>query len=250
MNIGINRNKPIFDNDCTSLDFMNDSNDQHFGFTIEEKIFNNILQEPKNISGNKIKYFKIIKVKRVGRKRKRVDPKFGKIHSKYDFDNIIRKIQVHFHKFLISFVNEILMGFGIKQKFLNTDYKNKRNVKKEIVDNLKSKEIGKILCQTLSTKYKKLYKLDKEKNSKLYSEVIENVSIKKILSEPYINIFRNFYYKNKRDLNDYNLNIQLSNKVKTYQDLLNDCNKDSGFSEKIENIVKKCYLPKKIFIKN
>ena len=194
-------------------------------------------------------YFKIKKVKKVGRKRKRDKSNFGKTHSKYDFDNIIRKVQVHFHNFLISFVNEILMNFGIKQKFLNPDYKSKKNVKKEIVNNLKSKEIGKILCQNLSTKYKKQYKLDKEKNNKLYSEVIENDSIKKILSEPYINIFRNFYYTNKRDLNDYNLNIKISNKVKTFQDLLKDCNKDGEYSETIEKTVKKCYLPKKIFIK-
>jgi len=249
--MGINKYKNIIEYDCISLDFVNDSNDQNFVVSIDDIILNNnIFQEPKKISGNKKLYFKITKVKKVGRKRNRAKPKFGKTHSKYDFDNIIRKVQVHFHNFLISFVNEILMNFGIKQKFLNPDYKSKRNAKKEMVDNLKSKEIGKILCQNLSTKYRKQYKLDKEKNNKLYSEVIENDNIKKILSEPYISIFRNFYYTNKRDLNDYNLDIKISNKVKTYQDLLKDCSKDSEYSEIIEKIVKKCYLPKKIFIKN
>ena len=235
--------------DSSSLNSLNNSNNNEFGFAIEENFLNNIFEEPRNYSENKKKYFKIKKVKKVGRKRKNHNCPIGKTHSKYDFDNIIRKIQVHFHNFLISFTNEILSNFGIKKKFYKTEYKIKKNVKKENVDNLKFKAIGTILCQNLSTKYRKQYKLDKEKNIKLYSEVIENESIKNILSQPYINIFRNFYYNNKRVLNDYNLNIVLSSKVKTYNDFLKDCSKDMEYVSKIEKIVKKCYLPKKIFIK-
>ena len=111
-------------------------------------------------------------------------------------------------------------------------------------------EIGYILRQDISSKYRKQYLEDKEKNNKLYLEVIKYDSIKKILSETYINIFRNFYYINKRDLNDYNLNIKLSNEVKTYQDFLDDQKEDKDNIEKINKIVTKCYLPKKIFYHN
>ena len=210
----------------------------------------------------KNKIFEITKNKKekrdLGRKRKRDcinDDK--KTHSKYDYDNIIRKIQVHFQNFLISFTNEILIHFGFtKRKFLNIEYNNKKDIKKEIVEKLKSKEIGQILRQNISTKYKKQYKEDKEKNNKLYLEVTKNAkydSIRKVLSETYINIFRNFYYINKRDLNDYGLNIKLSNNVKTYKDLLENLNKegeDEKYIEKIKEIVKECYLPKKRFINN
>ena len=128
---------------------------------------------------------------------------------------------------------------------MNLDYNNKRNVKKENVENLKSMEIGEILRQNISTKYRKLYKLDQEINNKLYLEVIKNDIIKNILSETYINIFKKFYYKNKRDLNDYNLNIQLSNNVKTYQDLLREHSEDNDYIEKINKIIENCYLPEK-----
>ena len=254
MNVGINIesswhiNNYLFYYECSSLYSLNESNNKDFVLTKDEFFLNNLFEQPKKNPENKKKYFKIIKQRKVGRKRKNYNGVIEKTHSKYDFDNIIRKIQVHFHNFLISFINEILINYGIKKKFLNTDYKNKKNVKKQHVDELKSKEIGEILCQNLSTKYRKQYKIDKYKNIKLYWEVIENESIKRILSEPYIYIFRNFYYKNKRDLSEYNLNVVLSSKVKTYKDFLKDCNKDSEYIEKIEKIVKKCYLPKKIFI--
>ena len=195
-----------------------------------------------NISENKI--FNIIKEKKVGRKRNR------DYHSKYAHDNIIRKVQVYFHNFLVCFINEILINFGIKKKFLNTDYKNKKDIKNENVESLKSKEIGQILCQNISPKYRKQYKDDKEKNNKLYLEVIKYDSIRKILSEKYINIFRNFYYKNKRDLSDYGLNIKLSNSIKTYQDLLEENSNDIEYVEKINKVVEKYYLPKKLFIHN
>ena len=220
------------------------------------KNFNNT-REQTNISENKIKCFEIIKEvkkkKRIGRKRARdyqIVENVEKCHSKYDYDNIIRKVQVYFQNFLVSFINEILSYFGIKKKFLGIEYKNKKDVKKENVENLKSIEIGQILRQNLSTKYRKQYKDDKEKNNKLYLEVIKYDSIRKILTEKYINIFRNLYYKNKRDLNDYGLNIKLSNNIKTYEDLLEENSKDSKYVEKINKIVEKYYLPQKLFIHN
>ena len=197
------------------------------------------------------KIFGIKKVKnekRIGRKRKGAFHKDEKTHSKYDKDNITRKIQVHFQNFLVSFINEILKHFEIKNKFLNIDYNNKKYANKEFVEKLKSKEIGEILRQDISAKYKKQYKADNKINNKLYLEVIKIDIIRKILSEKYINIFINFYYGNKRVLNDYNLNIQLSDNVKIYQDLLEEYSGDSNYIIKIKQIVETCYLPKKIFI--
>ena len=192
-------------------------------------------------SNNKIfEITKVKKEKRVGRKRKRNHD--GKEHTKYDKDNVHTKIQVNFITFLFSFINEILIYYGIKEKFLDIAYKDKKDVTKDNVENLKTTEIGQILRKDITTKYKIQ---DKENNNKLYLKVIKNESIKKILSEKYINIFRNLYYKNKRDLNDYGLNIQLSDKVKTYQDLLDKNSEDSVLIEKIKDLVKYCYLPQK-----
>ena len=228
---------------------------------------NTITYESTKFSENKSilkinKIFEIKKekkiIKRLGRKRKGdyLKSNDAKFHSKYDYDNIIRKIQVHFQNFLISFINEILIHFGFKNKFLNIDYNYKKDIKTKTVEKLKLLEIGQILRQNISTKYKKQYKDDKEKNNNLYLEIANNAkygSIRKILSETYINIFRNFYYKNKKDLGDYGLNIKLSINVKTYKDFLENLNKeneDIKYIEKIKEIVKECYLPKKRFIYN
>jgi hypothetical protein len=219
-----------------------------------------ISQVTTKITDNNKKIFEIAKVekekekedekekekeKKFGRKRKGDHQDDEKTHTKYDKDNIHRKIQVDFINFLFAFINEILIYFGIKQKFLGIDYKNKKVVTKDYVENLKTTEIGQILCKDISPKYQTLYNKNKDFNCKLYLKVIKNESIKNILSEKYINIFRNLYYKNKRDLNDYGLNIKLSNKVETYQDLLDRNNDDNEYIEGIKNLVKYCYLPQK-----
>ena len=218
--------------------------EESFDENLFEYYFENVTTKNTEDLYSKNKIFEIEKKsrKKSGRKRTRDNGNSNKIHSKNDYDNIIRKIQVHYHNFLVSFFNEILKYFGINQKFLKIDYEFKKDVKLKNVENLKTKEIGEILRQNISPKYREKYNNDKEINNKLYLEVIKYDNIRKILSEKYINIFKNFYYKNKRDLNDYGLNIQLSNNVKTYQDLLEKYSKESDYREKIINYGKKCYI--------
>ena len=66
--------------------------------------------------------------KRRGRKCKRENTK---IHNKYDFDNLLTKIQVHFLKFVINLSNDALKTeFKIRTRhnFKHISYKEKRNV--------------------------------------------------------------------------------------------------------------------------
>ena len=214
-------------------------------YDIDENSTTKITQEN---SKNKNSDKKEEKRKKSGRKRKRENENGKKYHTKFAYDNIIRKIQVHFLNFLVSFINEILKHYEFKQKFFNIDYSIKKDIKKENVENLKSIEIGEILCKDISKKYKNQYKEDVKINNKIYLEVIKNDNIKKILSEKYINIFKNIYYKNKRDLNDYGLNIKLSNDVKTYKDLLKKYNKEKDYKEEIIKTGKICYIYEKFFI--
>ena len=187
--------------------------------------------------------------KHTGRKRIREHKSNEKIHTKYDPDNLVRKIQVDFYKFLVSFINDILMNLGIKKKFLKITYKYIKNVKKENIEKFKLTEIGHILSQSISTKYRKQYLRDKDKNYKLYLEVTTKYdNIKKLLNETSINIFRNYYYKKNRDLNEYNLNFKLSNNIQTYENLLEKNRKDKLYIKKLEEIVDKFYLPHSIFI--
>lgn len=209
---------------------------------------NNTSNTKENTQNSGNKNFEMTK-KKAGRKRindNKKEQKDEHVHSKESKDNIIRKIQVHFHNFLLLFINEIIINYGLDKKFqfIDIDYTYKKNIKKEDFEKLKSKEIHQILCQNISPKFRKISKIDKEINNKIYSEVIKYDSIRRILSERYINIFRNIYYVNKRVINDYDLNIKLSNNIKTYQDLLEE---NSDYIEKIKKEVKDNYLPKKLF---
>ena len=214
-------------------------------YDIDENSTTKITQEN---SKNKNSEKKEEKRKKSGRKRKRENENGKNYHTKFAYDNIIRKIQVHFLNFLVSFINEILKHYEFKQKFFNIDYNIKKDIKKENIENLKSLEIGEILCKDISKKYKNQYKEDVKINNKIYLEVNKNDNKRKILSEKYINIFKNIYYKNKRDLNDYGLNIKLSNDVKTYKDLLKKYNKDNDYKEEIIKAGKRCYIYEKFFI--
>ena len=202
-------------------------------------------------SRNKDKIFDIgkeLKEKKVGRKRIR-EPKTGeKTHTKYDQDNIIRKIQVDFYKFLVYFINDILMNLEISKKFLKINYKNIKNVKKENIEIFKSTKIGQILSQNISAKYRRQCQNGKDNNKKLCLELCKKDNLKKLLSETSINIFRNYYYKNKKDLNEYDINIKLSNDIKTYENMLEKYSTDSLYIQKIKEIVDKFYLPKTKFI--
>ena len=204
-----------------------------------------------NFSKNKIfDISKEKKTKRVGRKRMREQNGGVKSHTKYDQDNVIRKIQVDFYKFLVCFINDILKNFGTNEKFLKISYEYIKKVKKENIELFKSTEIGKILSQKISTKYRKIFQDGEDKNNKLYLEVTKIDKIKRILSETSIKIFRDYYYKNKKDLSIYDLNIKISNKVKTYKHLLENNRKDALYIKKLEEIVDKFYLPKTKFVLN
>ena len=82
-----------------------------------------------------------------------------KIHDKNTSDNLIRKIQVHYLSFIVSFLNDILKNLNYKTKFLNLNYEFKMNIKKDFVESLKKKTIGEIISNEISNKYK-----GKEKN--------------------------------------------------------------------------------------
>ena len=186
----------------------------------------------------------IIKIKKnPGRKPEFLKIKRKKIHDKYSEDNIIRKIICHSSNFIRNFINEILHNLGFKQQFFDIDYKIKINKSKKTINELKTYSIGDILRQKISPKYIKNSK-DEEKNLKIFNEVTQNNIIKKILEENYLKLFENIYYKNKKIINlinyGLNTNIILSNKVKTFEDLLKKKN-DAVYKKKLNQVVLKIF---------
>lgn len=183
-----------------------------------------------------------------GKKRKRGrqveksdsnEKKNQKIHDKFSTDNLLRKIQVHYISFLISFINEILKALNYEQQLLKLDYKFKRNVNKNIFESLKSKKLSDIICNQISNKYKKQ---DKETNFKIYEQLKNDEVLHKLFNEDYFYFFKNFYYKSVKCINlkKYGLDkeIILSKNIKTYKDLIEDnkYEKDINNNQYIENM--------------
>jgi hypothetical protein len=194
----------------------------------------------KQASNNK-KYFIIGEKKKRGREIKGNKNKL-KCHDKNSSDNLLRKIQVHYISFIISFINEILENLGCNQKFFKLDYKFKFNIKKEFVESLKTKNIGEIICNEISSKYKE----DSNYNKKIYDQIKENEVLKKIFSENYLVIFRKFYYQNKDKINlsEYGLDIEikLSKKVEMFNDLYNKINSKNQYTKNIKDFVLQKYF--------
>ena len=219
---------PIFDSEEE-----NEKNNNSIVGDKSEKEYNNLyfLEQKDNPSKYPFKFIsqKLLKKKRGREKLKKqeinnsVQIRDYRIHDKHTSDNVLRKIQVHYISFIVSFINEILKGLGFKQKFLNLTYSFKKNINKEFINSLKTKDIGNILCNKISGKYKK----DENINKNIYDEIIQkNEIIKKILLEKYSLLFKNIYYKSNKiiNLSEYGLNkqITLSGGVKMFKDLLKD----------------------------
>ena len=136
----------------------------------------------------------VLKNKR-GRKNKlKTTKKSRKTHSNKSFDNLLRKIQVHFLTFLIGFVNDILkkdLNYSHKFSFKQIKTEIKNNVKYENVSKLKEMTVGDILQKDISNKYKRY--------NKCYNrEIFEKIKRKsnwfdELFKMKYLELF-NYYY--------------------------------------------------------
>ena len=159
-------------------------------------------------------------------------------YNKYSFDNILRKIQVHFISFIIQFINLVLLELGYRDKFYNINYSLKTNVNKRNIEKLKISNIGYILSQKISLKYKK----DAKRNQIIYEKLKNNPILSNIFSYNYKDFFKDFYYNKESNLNlnKFGLNINLKHKygtkIKMYNDL-KEKNKDSEYIKKLDECV-------------
>lgn len=147
-----------------------------------------------NLSKNK-KIMKDKKGKR-GRKIKKENNSLEKrkTHKKTDFDNLLRKIQVHFLNFLIDFCNEALktefdyFPFSFKRIKANT----KEKINSKNVTEFKEKTINDLLHLDISSKYKR-FKKSHNKNL-LKNEKIKNSKwLNDLFNIKYIELFNDYY---------------------------------------------------------
>ena len=195
----------------------------------------------KIISYNQDKKFK-------GRKRKNpITDDIGKKHDKFTIDNIVIKIQVYFLDSMIQFVNEIIsktdLGDENKLVFNKIDYSFKKNVNNKTFEENKKRTIAYFLEIEISKKYT-LFSSDS--NKKKYEKIKNNEIIKNILSITYIDFFREIFYKNKRaiDLSKYGTKkmINLSNKVKLYEDMFKGKIVNDKYKYRVEEVIKQKFL--------
>ena len=182
--------------------------------------------------------------KKRGRKSNSEEEK-AKEHDKYSPDNIQRKIQVHYQSFIVSSMNDFLESFGFRDKLLHLDYEFKKIVNKKHFDLLINSNIGKIISNQISDKYKKK---EKNNNSSLYEYFKTNKVLEKIFNMNYLTFFEMFYMKNERtvDLKIFGIEkvIYLSDKTKTYYDFLEKLKKknDEKYIRLINECINKNYL--------
>ena len=98
-------------------------------------------------------------IKKIRRGRKTLSGiRTKRVHDASDYDNILRKIQVHYLTFIISFINDLIDAFipNYKEsKFKNLRYDLKKTVNHSYVESLKNKTIGEILQFRASPKNRK-----------------------------------------------------------------------------------------------
>ena len=218
-------------------------NNCNFGFQKEE---NNIFEDLQKISkennqtfkksiGNKStglsemndKKVKFLTYKRrLSKKSKSVNTNNRRVHFWDDPDNIKRILQVHYLTFLIDFANDITKGVLFNEenniKFFQIEYEIKKTLSNHKI--FIGKKYKDIFEYHLSPKNKG--NINKyENNHDTYSFVCKKSSLlEEFFEKSYLEIFKDYYFQDKRVINFNGLEILLSEKTKTFNDLLNKGN--------------------------
>ena len=186
---------------------------------------------------------KILVHKKRGRTSKKKNSRH--IHSALDDDNILRKIQVHFLTFLVTFTNDYLDAISInnnkknKYYFKQIDYNLKKTINHDSIEKMKSSTIGQILQNKASPKHKKC---EDNINQIIYNNLCEKYPD---IKENYFNkLFKEFFiefYYNKSDnpIIVNGIKVNLSIKTNNFNKLLQ---KNINYSIKYKNVAAYFYL--------
>ena len=180
----------------------------------------------------------LVRKKTSGRTRKKKSEKVP--HGNKSFDNIERKIQVHFLNFVISFSNDALRYYFKNSSFSFKKMNQKEKIKVNFnnVSKLKKSKIKDLLNSEISAKFKKF---DKNENKKLLSQLKETW-LDKLFDMNYLDLFK-YYYNNKESRLDTIIfekkKIPLTEGTKSFYELLED-NKE--IKENIVEVAKIIYF--------
>ena len=193
------------------------------------------LSEMNDKKGEKVKF--LTYKRRLSKKSKSENTTNKRIHFWDDPDNIKRILQVHYLTFLIDFANDITKGVLFNEenniKFFQIEYEIKKTLSNHKI--FIGKKYKDIFEYDLSPKNKG--NINKyENNHYTYSFVCKKSSLlEEFFEKSYLEIFKDYYFKDKRVINLNGLEILLSEKTKTFKDLLNK--DDNKLAEGVFNLI-------------
>ena len=187
---------------------------------------------------------KFLRINKSKRGRKTFSENQKRVHGNNTFDNIERKIQVHFLTFLINFSNDALKteykysNYSFKQ----INYKDKTTINQVYTSFLKRSSIKDILKFEISDKYKRY---NKNSNKELLEKVISSSTwLSNLFNMKYLKLFNYYYYNKEEPLKKIifeNKEIILSPKTKSFYELL-ERDKNKKLRGKIIETVKLVYF--------
>ena len=227
----VNKNKKI--KNIKNKIIINEINNESINkIPIKKTIFKSINISNINEGENIINENNLEKRRR-GRKPKMQETK-KKVHDAYDYDNILRKIQVHFLTFIICFCNDLIEAFlpnNKELKFKNLNYQLKKTVNHSYVENLKAKKVGDILQFEVSSKIRKFHNTI---NQQIYHKVCQlSPILNNFFNLSYLELFNQYYFKSKTVIYVEGKKINISERTKFFSDLID---KNIEGAQKIQEI--------------
>ena len=238
----INLSKSIIINEPKNSNNLNYNINSNINKAKKRQIFKSInyIKIPNSNDGNN-EY--IIEKKKRGRRPKNETSKKRK-HDASDYDNILRKIQVHYLTFIVNFTNDLIAAFIINNKelkFKSLSYDLKKTVNHSYVQYLKNKTIGEILQFDASSKNKKYIN---SINKQIFKKVCEiSPFLANFFNMSYLELFSEYYFKYNRVFFFQGKNISLSKNTRIFVDLIQ---KNSADAEKIRQVVINNFIETKI----
>ena len=166
-------------------------------------------------------------------------------HTKFEKDNVMKKLNIHFISFIVKFVN-----FNIKKLisnkhplFCNLSYNFKQKINNSNFNELKSMTIGEVLKNEGSNKNKRNIVFLKDHNERVFNSVYKTI-LKDLLDINYIEFFRYVYLRSSNEkFVQYCKNYKIPKKILFFDDFLQkqvEKDKINGeqYKERLKNLSK------------
>lgn len=152
-----------------------------------------------------------------GRKKKNSEIEINPVHSKFCYDNLLRKVKVMYHCFIVNFMNDYIKKlFGIqKLRIRKILGEITQNISKKYNFEISKKSIKDFLSNQISKKYKTKNDMNKKNIEKLYFIKKE---IRECLDISYLSFYKKYFLSDNR--NSLEICYGISSKTLTLNDQL------------------------------